>query len=286
MASSATQAEIDTEKRRQLFEDGFCTFPAVLDADMLARLRAVTDRMLDAQSDAQRERTRSQGSMLTTREDPLFADLIAHPKALAALHSLGFPRPTFSDGYVISKPGRGPRLFWHYDWFAWQDPRSYELPPPQVFAMYYLSDTTSENGCLRVIPGSHVRHNPLHDALRAPHSEELGRAKNMDAVEFSTRPDEVDVPVSAGDLLVGDARLLHAAHSNETDAARTLITLWYQPDLASLPERMQAQVAAKVQATPDDWPAEARETYAALLARYDGDAAPYEGTLYRPRQTA
>ena len=243
--TTATAPDINAEQRRRLLEDGFCRFGGVLDADTLARLRDVTDRMLAAQSDAQRERTRSQGSMLTTREDPLFAELIAHPAALAALRSLGFARPTFSDGYVISKPPRGPRLFWHYDWFAWQDPRSYETPPPQVFAMYYLSDTTPENGCLRVIPGSHVTHNPLHDALGAPHSEELGRARNLDAPEFSTRPDEIDVPVRAGDLLIGDARLLHAAHSNKTDERRTLITLWYQPDLASLPAPMQAQMAAK-----------------------------------------
>ncbi len=59
---------------------------------------------------------------------------------------------------------------------------------------------------------------------------------------------------------IGDARLLHAAHANATDQRRTLITLWYQPDRASLPERVQAQ-----------------------MARYDGAASPYRRTLYRPR---
>ena len=53
-------------------------------------------------------------------------------------------------------------------------------------------------------------------------------------------------------------RLLHAAHENHSDERRTLITLWYQPDLKSLPEGMQAQMAAKTQPIPTDWPAEAQ----------------------------
>ena len=149
--------------------------------------------------------------------------------------------------------------------------------------MYYLTDTSRENGCLRVVPGSHTRHNSLHDVLREPHSAQLSQARDMSLPEFSDRPDEVDVPVRAGDLLVGDARLLHAAHANETDERRTLITLWYQPDLRAMPEPIQAQVAAKVHRAPDAWPQEAREKYTAMLATYDGPALPHARQLYSPR---
>ena len=150
--------------------------------------------------------------------------------------------------------------------------------------MYYLSDTRPENGCLRVIPGSHCNHNALHDLLDAPHSEGLTRGDNLSAVEFSDRPDEVDVPIKAGDLLVGDARLLHTTHANDTDQRRTLLTLWYQPDLKTLPERIQAQMVAKAQPIPEDWPDDARHKVEALLARYDGTAVPYQRSLYRPKQ--
>ena len=273
---------IDDTRREQLLSDGFCRFPGVLDASTLTALLAASGRMLAALSAEEQERTRAQGSLLPTTGDPAFADLIARPKALAALAALGFPHPTFTDGYVISKPGGSPRLFWHYDWFAWGDPYSHGPVPPQVFAMYYLSDTTPENGCLRVIPGSHVRHNPLHDLLREPHSHALSRASGAgDATEFSTRPDEVDVPVTAGDLLIGDARLLHAAHANRTMERRTLVTLWYQPDFAGMPEPIQAQMAAKAQQAPADWPETIRAKYTSLLPHYDGHATPSERQLYR-----
>ena len=100
--------------------------------------------------------------------DTVFAELIALPAALAALADLGFTEVTYTDGYIISKPPHSPQLFWHYDWFAWQEPEMHEAAPPQVFLMYYLTDTRRQNGCLRVIPGSHTRYNELHDLLAAP----------------------------------------------------------------------------------------------------------------------
>jgi len=271
------------DKYRQLIDDGYCVFPQALSQDLIDRLRDVTNRLLDVQSLDERNKVRAQGSMLPTNSDPIFAELVAYPAALDAFHELGFTDPKFSDGYIISKPGGSPRLFWHYDWFAWEDERSYELPAPQLFCMYYLSDTRRENGCLRVIPGSHVNHHPLHDLIAEPHSKALGQAQDPQGVEFSDQADEIDVPVMAGDLLIGDARLLHAAHENNTSDRRTLITLWYQPDLASLPERIQAQMAAKAQSVPESWPAEARVKMNAMMAKYAGDAAPYPRSLYRRR---
>ncbi|MDQ2800224.1 MAG: phytanoyl-CoA dioxygenase family protein [Armatimonadota bacterium] len=278
-----SETPIDSEKRAQLLQDGYCKFDGILPSPLVARLRSASDTLLDALPREQAEALRAQGSLLPTTGAPLFVELITLPAALNALASLGFLHPTFSDGYVISKPGHSPRLFWHYDWFAWQDPYSFGPNPPQLFAMYYLSDTSRENGCLRVIPGSHIRHNSLHDELHEPHSAILSQARDMSLPEFSTRSDEVDVPVKAGDLLIGDARLLHAAHTNETDERRTLITLWYQPDLRAMPEPIQAQMAAKVQNTPEWWPSEVKTKYDSLLATYDGPAQAYGRQLYCPK---
>ena len=57
-------------------------------------------------------------------------------------------------------------LFWHRDWWGWNHPVSYGDPvPQQVFLMYYTVDTTPGNGCLRLIPGSHLERHPMHDAV-------------------------------------------------------------------------------------------------------------------------
>ena len=86
-----------------------------------------------------------------------------------------------------------------------------------------------------------------------PHSPELQAGSDLTADDFSDRPDEIDVPIKAGDLLIGDSRLLHATHANASDQRRTVLTLWYQTDLRSLPEKIQAQMVAKTQKIPADW---------------------------------
>ena len=296
-----------------MLQDGYCRVPGVLDAGMLGRLRAATDLMLDTQTEEHKARNRSQGSMFPFKDttDSVFAELIALPAALDALARLGFTesaqslrdmeddenrctgivrRPAFSDqatytdGYLISKPPHSPQLFWHYDWFAWAEPEMFAAAPPQVFLMYYLTDTCRENGCLRVIPGSHTRHNPLHDELAEPHSEVLGRAESLDRAEFGRRPDEVDVPVRAGELVIGDARLLHASHPNGSDRHRTVLTLWYQPDYPSLPERVKAQMVAKTQPLAEAWSAEGKALVRALHPVYDGPEPPHP-RMQRPKQS-
>ncbi len=270
---------------RDLARDGYCRPQVALPRAMLDELRAATEELCATQSDEQAARFRAQGSMfqLGAARDAVFGRLIAWRPALDALASMRFEAPTYTDGYVISKPPRSPRLFWHYDWFAWEDPRAHDATPQQVFFMYYLCDTTRANGCLRAIPGSHLRHNALHDIIAEPHSRELSEGRG-DGAETATRPDEVDIPARAGELLIGDARLLHATHANESDERRTVITLWYQPDFAGLPQRVQAQMAAKTHPTPDAWPADVRAAVASLNPVYEGDAEPYGRSLYRPRR--
>ncbi len=271
---------VGVELRREFVERGFVIIPEVLDDALRTRLIETTDRVVDDQQAEHGARNRTTGSMVPISSDPLYPELITLPSALRALAALGWDRPRFSDGWVISKPGGGPRLFWHYDWFTWQDDVSLRPEPCQISLMYYLNSTRRENGCLRVIPGSHNTHNPLHDVLSRDRGE-LSAGADPDAPEFGDRPDEVDVPIKAGDLLVTDARLLHAGHANNTDERRRLITLWYQPELESLPEPMQAQMARKAQPPPPWWPADAQHRLQSIMSRYDGPAEPYGRSPYR-----
>lgn len=268
-----------------LIRDGLCVFPNILTNPLLSGLRELSERLCAAEPAEHRARRRSQGTMLSTMVDPAYADLITWQPALDCLAKLGFAQPTFTDGYVISKPPCSPRLFWHYDWFAWGHPSAYEARPLQIFLMYYLSDTARANGCLRVIPGSHLNHNELHGHVGNPHAEAISRAQDMSLPAFSDRPDECDVPVAAGDLVIGDARMLHAAHANTSDAWRSVITLWFQPDFGSLPESVQAQMARKTHPVPETWPESAAERVRALNPTYSGDAEPHGRELYRPKDS-
>lgn len=271
------------DKGRQLDEEGYCVVPGVLSPEMLGRVRAETERILGALPPEHERDNRSTGSMVNVYDSPVFADLIALPEAQAAIRGLGFSRATFSSGYIISKPPKSPRLFWHYDWAGWDAPESFTVrPTPQIFFMYYLVDTTRHNGCLRVVPRSHLEDNPLIPLLEEAHGADLREAADLSRPAFSDRPDEVDVCVTAGDLLIGDSRLLHAAHANESDERRTVITLWFHPDPHTFGERLQAFCANMVGKAPADWPAEARKKVEAMVCRYEGKEEPWPWNRHRP----
>jgi ectoine hydroxylase-related dioxygenase (phytanoyl-CoA dioxygenase family) len=44
---------------------------------------------------------------------------------------------------------------------------------------------------------------------------------------FCDHPDAVDVPVKAGALVIGEGRVLHAAHGNRSNRRRTLLLGWH-----------------------------------------------------------
>jgi len=259
-------------KRRQLARDGFCILENIIEPPMLAQLRTITDRMLERQGAAHFEENRSQGSLLSVYEEPLMAELVAYRPILAALKRLGFENPKWTSGFVISKPANSPPLFWHQDARFWDDPISYTPQIIQCFLMIYLVDTTPQNGCLRLIPGSHMKRHRLHDALPDAHEADLSRADDTAQLAFRQAEGEVDVPVKAGDVVMGSARLLHAAHGNQSDQRRTNITLWYYPEYTKLPEPIQAYLADTD--WPADWHAANRDLLAPLKPVYEGDAEP------------
>ena len=185
---------------------------------------------------------------------------------------MGFDDVRFSEGYLISKPPRSPQLFWHFDWMGWSHPRSYEKTPLQAFFMYYLVDTRRENGCLRVIPRSHIDEHPLHQILADAHSPDLRQAKELDRPEFSSYPDEVEVHVKAGDLVIGDSRLIHGSHPNDSDEERPVITLWMHPNFGQLPPPLQAFSA--VRGTYSEWPEEAQTLMASMRPTNPENAEP------------
>ncbi len=270
-----TTTTIALDQQAQLIRDGYCVFAQALDAEMLARVRAASDGLLDAQSAEHFEEQKSTGSMISVYDDPFFAELVAYPAALAALASLGYPKPRWSSGFVISKSGHSPPLFWHQDWWGWNDPISYTNIPQQLFLMYYLVDTSIENGCLRVIAGSHRKRHRMHDAAPTAHTDELRRVTDPSHPAYQSMPEDQAVPVKAGDLVIGDSRLLHGAYANQSDQRRTVITLWYHPTFDMSPPRIQAHLSHK-QSRVAEWPTKAQELVQRLVPTYEGNAEPLE----------
>ena len=254
-------------------------FEQVLDPETVARLNAMSEWTLAQVDPAHFAENRARGSIIPywTHPHPAFTELLVHPAALAVFAELGFDRPRVWSGFVISKPPHSPPLHWHQDGLLWDHPISYTDQPQQFFLMYYLVDTSRDNGCLRLIPGSHRKRHPLHDQdPRATRHNDVIRNVALDHPAFRHAEGEVDVPVRAGDVVIGDARLLHAAHGNRSERRRTVLTIWYWPAYDDLPAEVQALVARHVAEIPEwsDWVTRTRSITRPLIPVYRGAAEP------------
>jgi len=140
--------------------------------------------------------------------------------------------------------------------------------------MFYLTNTTHDNGCLRVIPGSHRRRHPLHGVIDTAHTVGTRRMEDPDSLLYAQADGEVDVPVRSGDLVLADGRTLNASYANGSDHERTVIAIWYHPMFSDQQEATQAQAAGLAQAEIEHWPEVARRAVAPFAANYAGSAVP------------
>jgi hypothetical protein len=227
-------------QRTRLVEDGYCVVPGVLGDAFLEELRAWSDDLLARTPVPHKHRYQGSDIHVATQQryasgtlpeerlwSPMVDRLIDWAPAGEACRRLGLEDQRPDEGLIIlSKPAHGPALYWHQDWMQWDSPASATPWPTRVFLSYYLTDTTRENGCLRVIPGTHLRRIPLHDLLPAAHEGGI-QAQDESHPAFMDHPDAIDLPVKAGDLVINDARVLHAAWPNRTDQRRTLLLQWH-----------------------------------------------------------
>jgi ectoine hydroxylase-related dioxygenase (phytanoyl-CoA dioxygenase family) len=246
------------EKRHQLERDGFCVIDDILSGKFLQELREESERLMEDW--VMPIDFKYQGQHVTERgeNNAIIQKLLDWAPSRQALEQIGYGDFADTGGIILltKDPGE-PALYWHQDWMQWNDPISVSPWPQIIFLSYYLQDTSIENGCLKIIPGTHHQRIPLHDQLIPAHEQGARFIEEDHSVMFSDHPDQVDVCVKAGSLVLADARILHSAYRNQTDERRTLILAWHRRPFA----------------TPDHWQDEIPD----LIAHRDPEAE-YEGS--------
>ena len=232
------------KKRDELVELGFTVVPDMMEPGLLEELRTWSDDVFARLPVDPKYRYQGSDIHVCTERlwktmdaeaderrfpHPIVARVIDQPKQLAVCDELGLEGLAAHDNIILlSKPAYGPPLYWHQDYMNWNSPAAATPWPTVIFLSYYLTDTTREKGCLRVIPGSHRRRLDLHDTLPNAHEQEIQAIDDLEHPVFAEREDAVDLPMKAGDLVIADARLMHGAWPNQTDQRRTLILAWHR----------------------------------------------------------
>lgn len=124
--------------------------------------------------------------------------------------------------HVFCKPPvDGFETPWHQDGHYWP------IRPLATCTVWVaLEDSKTENGCLRVIPGSHTARQ-LHDHLHEDRAD-LTLQQRMAPGTFDEAT-AADVELEAGEMSLHDVYMIHGARANTSTKRRTGVALRYMP---------------------------------------------------------
>jgi ectoine hydroxylase-related dioxygenase (phytanoyl-CoA dioxygenase family) len=149
-----------------------------------------------------------------------FAQLAAHPRLVATVQNLlGEDLLLFRSTLMLKPAFHGSAHTLHQDSAYW--PMD---PPDLVTISVALDDATPDNGCIKVIPGSH------HWGLR-----EWGHIAQDQGAPLTSREDidlsaQIDVPLKAGSAVLFHSLMVHGSGPNQTGRSRnTALYAYFSP---------------------------------------------------------
>lgn len=197
------------------------------------------------------------------QRSPVFLEAATHSAVLEPLESIlgpNFDLLTNWHNHVMVRPGGSPRIKWH---------RGAAVHSPMlVTVLIYLTESTVDNGCVRLVPGSHVT--PFGPATNLVDEKSREEAKKVPFSEHHLFRLSLPVPMPAGGILIFNDALYHGADVNRTCGDRRSMTLGYMAhdDHAtshSGPERLSVsgtRVYRGLSETPEEDLAKALPNYA------------------------
>jgi phytanoyl-CoA hydroxylase len=202
---------------RQYEEAGYVLFPEVLDADLVAEASDHVEWLQRKHPDLRPEQL---GHTLMT-EDAFWVRLVSDDRLLdVAQKFIGPDIALFASHYISKPPFDGQPVLWHQDGSYWP------LEPMEVVTLWLaVDDSLPENGCMRVIPGSHRQ--PLQAMKRRTDvASVLGSSIDDTLVDESLA---VDCVLKAGGVSVHHPNIIHGSNANQSAMRRCGLTIRYIP---------------------------------------------------------
>jgi non-heme Fe2+,alpha-ketoglutarate-dependent halogenase len=212
MAGSLTQAQVE-HFRREGYAFPFDAIPAAEAASYVAKLDSY-DAILG-------EEAQKQLKIKAHVAAPWIVGLARNKNILDAVESLIGPDILLFGTSMFSKKARDVRFVsWH------QDAAYYGLDPQQEVTCWVgLTDADTENGCMRVLPGSHLDADAVHEETYDPQNM-LGRGQTIRDIDDGKA---VYMPVKAGQFSMHHERTIHGSMPNPSDRRRVGISFFYMP---------------------------------------------------------
>ena len=149
-----------------------------------------------------------------------FMNIILHPEIIELARQLAGHRDIYLRNGGINEQAPNRAVGWHIDG-----------GPEWTEFMHYFSGASRENGCLRLVPGSHTGPPTALEKMAAQRRAERGIAGSPadDGWEDVALDDEISLAVEPHQLIVRHAKLFHATWLNRTRTGRYMSHWLFHP---------------------------------------------------------
>jgi chlorinating enzyme len=155
--------------------------------------------------------------------DPRLFDFLLAPEVLKVVEDIIGPNIGLWSSHFISKePGKGRRTPWHEDSAYWEG--KFDQLDKIVTIWLAIDDSNKENGCMGVVPGTHINGFSEYEAVQKDDNSTFqteikkGTFKLEDVVWFELKK---------GHYSLHDARIIHGANANTSPNRRCGYTMRY-----------------------------------------------------------
>lgn len=225
----------------QFQEQGFLNYGPILTDDETATLHAALERVLRGDGDKAPESNRNisagqgEGNVVTQvvniwEAAPEFADHLYNDRIVPLVAQLmgADTVRVWHDQVQVKPPQIGGPTIWHQDHPYWPIIQPADL----VSAWVALEDATVENGCMWMVPGSHLwGPYPGKDGggTIGSRKDDWGPDYDHTRLPEGATVNAVPVPVPAGGVVFHHCRTWHGAPPNRSDHNRPAIAVHYMP---------------------------------------------------------
>lgn len=203
--------------REEYERQGYTIFRNVIDAELIAEASRHVDWLVEQNPDVRPERL---GNRFVGK-DPFWVRLVSDPRLLdIAEMFIGPDIALFASHYISKPPHDGQPVLWHQDGSYWP------LEPMAVVSLWLaIDDSTAENGCMRVVPGT--QHLDLQELQpRDDVANVLNSGMDTALVDEGAA---VDVVLKAGDVSIHHPNIVHGSNANLSPHRRCGLTIRYIP---------------------------------------------------------
>lgn len=220
------------EQLKQFKAEGFLNGGKLLDADQVEILREELSRVIEGHDDLERKPVLFQNLggnpqipvwqvvNIWEASEP-FAALMRHPKIIEDMVQLtGAGTLRIWHDQIVYKPAEsGGVTWWHQDAPLWPIIQ----PMTEVSAWVALDDVDESNGCMSMVPGSHLWGDNI-EFLRTL------KGKEFDALPSEFEGHQVEIrrcPVKKGEVHYHHALTWHGSHANTSGRPRRADAIIY-----------------------------------------------------------